>query len=118
MLGSLRRLLTAPVFEDEEKTAAAQLLFWLLITVSVIEVFTLIIILLVAPDRTFFISSALLINLFTMYFLRHGYVRSLSIVFVSLLWLILTVNGFTLNGIYTSSVAAHTVIIILGKSVV
>src|SRR5690349_17287382 len=100
MLESLRRLLTPPVFENEEKTAAAQLLFWLLVLATVIEFFALIVVALIVPERLPFLISVIVINGITFYILRHGQVNAVGVFFITALWIILTINSYTSYGIY------------------
>jgi PAS domain S-box-containing protein len=113
MLESLKRLLAPPLFEEDEKNTAAQLLHWLLIVASIIEVFSLVIIALFSSSRTPFVLAALSINAVSFYFLRRGNLRVGSIIFVGLLWLLLTVNGFRVIGIYSPTLSVYTLCIIL-----
>src|SRR5687767_8706962 len=95
----LRRLLTAPIFEDEVKTRQAYLLniiLWSLILIPIPYVFYTWI---AAPEN---LSRVLVqagfgetANLVLFYLLHRGHVHAASILQVCLFWLFFTVSAFT-----------------------
>jgi len=99
----LKRLLRAPVFEDEIKTEQAYLLhviLWTLIFVPIVYL------LFVFLKGTEYQSRALvqagageLMNLVLLLMLQRGYVRMTSILQVSTFWLFFTVTAITGSGI-------------------
>ncbi len=99
----LRRLLTAPIFDDEVKTCQAYLLniiLWALILIPIPYVFYTWI---AAPEN---LSRALVqagfgetVNLVLLYLLHRGYVQTASILQVCMFWLFFTITGFTGDGV-------------------
>ena len=101
---TLKRLLTAPVFEDEVKTRQAYLLnmvLWGLILIPIPYV------LYEWISRSENTRSVLIqagfgeiVNLILLLILHRGYVHAASVLQVCMFWLFFTVLGFTSNGVH------------------
>ncbi len=113
MLETLRRLLKPPLFDDDEKTAAAQMLHWILIVLTLTEAFGVMVLLAVLPRRAAFLIAAMVLNIVAFYLLRRGNVRTASMVFINLMWFVVTLSALSANGVFTTSVSLYAVLIIL-----
>jgi len=107
MAVSIRQLLTAPQFEDdEEKTRIAQLLHTILITLPLVMVILIVALLLVfGLPRSLYgaympVSAAILAiaAIGLLFWVRRGHVRSTSIILIALIWLPITSWLLSLGG--------------------
>ncbi|HNB54196.1 MAG TPA: GAF domain-containing protein, partial [Anaerolineales bacterium] len=126
MLTSIRRFLTAPVFEDEEKTRNAfllhtlSLLILLILTLSVL--LSPVLSVLVGASMNFnqvislFITRAgflVLLAFVTLGLTRAGYVRPASMFFVLAAWLMVTNNVYRSGGVLSLAFINYLLPIIL-----
>jgi GAF domain-containing protein len=124
MAAWIRRLLTTPVFEDEEKTRVAWLLnttlLALLVVLVVVVVFVVAFLGLptTAADLFTLLSGLVLtIAIAGLLFLtRHGYVRLTSTILLALLWLVITAWFGSVSGISgdNSSLIYALIIVLAG----
>ena len=99
----LRKLLTPPVFQEEEKAQQAFMLhfiLWTLVLVPIPFVIYHVFILRQTPQRILIQSGiAEIINFLLIVMLRRGHVRAASIMQVSAFWLFFTISALTGSGI-------------------
>lgn len=99
----LKKLFTAPVFEDDVQTQHAfmlHIILWALILVPI--PFVIVNFLFVADDRTRLLIQIVIgeaINIILLIMLRRGYVRMASILQVLVIWLFFTLTAFTGGGV-------------------
>lgn len=103
----IKKLFTAPVFDDEIKTQQAYLLHIILWTLICVPIPFVIYTLTLAPEnasRTI-IQAAFgeTVNIILLLILRRGYVQSASIIQVSAFWLFFTVTALTENGVQSEA---------------
>ncbi len=119
----IRRLLTGPVFEDEEKTRTARLLNAVLLTLLAAATLILVAIPLMAglplsgtSAFTWLIGLVVLVALLGLWLLmQRGQVRTASVILVSLVWLVATVWIGGIAGIASdSSLLLYALVIVLG----
>ena len=122
MSSRLRRLFALPVFEDEGKVQVARLLNVVLLTfgAAVALVLVAIVALFGAPadmtEWTTLLSAigALIVTAVLLVLARFGFLRLVSIVFLSLMWLFITVWIGTVAGLVSdTSLLAYPLIIVL-----
>ena len=99
----LKKLFTAPVFDDEVKTQQAYLLHIILWTLICVPIPFVIYALLLKPED---LSRTLLqaafgetVNIILLFMLHRGYVKAASIIQVSAFWFFFTVTAFTGSGV-------------------
>src|ERR1041385_6996396 len=99
---ALRDFFTAPIFEDEIKTRKAQLLYIVIWGLILVPIPYVLYHLIVSPEH---LKRALIqagfgeiVNIILLYILRLGYVRTVSIIQVSMFWLFFTVSALTSDG--------------------
>lgn len=106
----MRRWFTLPQLEDEYEAFAARVLHY-----------TLLLLICVAASFVFFVSSpsqliyipAILAVFGGCYYLLHsGRFRLASLIFVSGLWIVITLASFNLNGIRNASISSYAIVII------
>ncbi|HJS17298.1 MAG TPA: ATP-binding protein [Anaerolineales bacterium] len=99
----VKRILTPPVFDDEDKTQQAfmlNIILWSLVLVPIpLMLYTLVF----APQNTARLLAQTVfgevINITLLIMLRRGYVRAASIIQVSAFWVFLTVSAVTDGGV-------------------
>jgi|GEM_PF-2331329 len=115
----LRRLFTPPVFpEDEEKTRVARLLHIILWTSLLVVGGMTLATPFVEPEPLLSLSFALLggfavVIAGTLVLVRRGRIFLASIVFLSVVWLMLTFSAFAFGGVNGSSFSAYLVVILI-----
>src|ERR1043165_159509 len=99
---ALRDFFTAPIFEDEIKTRKAQLLYIVIWGLILVPIPYVLYHLIVSPEH---LNRALIqagfgeiVNIILLYILRRGFVRTASIIQVSMFWLFFTVSALTSDG--------------------
>lgn len=116
MFGWIGQLLGAPAFEgDEEKTRVARLLN------TVLWVFFLVMLAfgistLIFPnprEALSFVGIVLAVDLIALLLMRRGHVRMASIVFLSTVWLLLTLVALAFGGIDGTAVFGYVVIVVM-----
>ena len=113
----MRKLLTPPVFEDEEKTQTARLLhviLWTLI-LAVTSIATMGIIL--VPEYVIrgglIIGSVDATSLVLLGLTRRGYTRLTSILLVVSLWVIVTALALTANGVHAPAITGYLILVLI-----
>jgi len=100
----VKRLLTPPVFKDEEKTHQAYFLHVILLALMFIPVPYAIYVLIQGPEEStralIFIAVAEIINTIPFIMLRRGYVRQASVIQIAAIWLFLAVASITSSSVY------------------
>jgi PAS domain S-box-containing protein len=111
MFDVIRHFPAPPSFDDDVKTYAAQLLYWSLIVLTVTELVGIAILFLTGMRLTAPLPVLILLNLITLYLLHRQRLQAASLLFVSAMWLIITVNAFTNRGILSPSVGGYALLI-------
>jgi hypothetical protein len=116
MLGWIRQLLGAPVFEgDEDKTRVARLLnavLWAFLVVMLAYGIST----LMFPnprEALSFVGIVIAVDLIAFLLMRRGHVRIASIVFLSTVWLLLTLVALAFGGIDGTAVFGYVVIVVM-----
>jgi signal transduction histidine kinase len=113
----LRKLMATPAFEDEEKTRAAGLLNVILLSLLMISVVVVLIFAPIEPNSgraiyDLMVSAlAAVMYLGLLFLMRHGYVRTASMLLSCSLWVLTTVSVCTLKGIRNNAVCLYLVIV-------
>ena len=113
----LRKLLTPPVFPDEEQTRIARLLHWLLLAGAIALIFDAAILAIFAPETlpTFWINGLLLaVILLSYWVMRRGLVRTASLVLCLSAWITITYYLAISGGVTSPAFGFLTTIIIAG----
>ncbi|MEP6986210.1 MAG: ATP-binding protein [Chloroflexota bacterium] len=106
----IRRWFALPQLEDEYEAFAARVLHY-----------TLLLLICVAASFVFFVSSpsqliyipAILAVFGGCYYLLHsGHFRLASLIFVSGMWIVITLASFNINGIRNASISSYAIVII------
>ncbi|MBZ0304127.1 MAG: hypothetical protein K8J31_30610 [Anaerolineae bacterium] len=118
-IGSLRRLLAAPVFADEEQTRMAGLLHMILLSCLLGAAFFLFI-LLISPayfSITQFMlgTAALILVVGGLVVLRRGHVRPISLTLVICLWVIITLASAPDAGVRDPAFNGYIIVILIGS---
>lgn len=112
-----RRLFEPPIFEDEEKTRAAQIL-------NTFGWITLVILLLIMTSRIvsgewlsassrIFFPAVIFIIILALALLRYGYVQLAGAFVVVLLWAALTLQASGADGLRDATILAYSIIVLL-----
>ena len=100
----LKKLLTPPVFKDEEKTHQAYLLHVILLALMFIPVPYAIYVLIQRLEEStralMFIAVAEVINIIPFIMLRRGYVRQALVIQIAAIWLFLVIASITSSSVY------------------
>lgn len=117
MLQRLRRLFTAPIFPEEEKTRAAKIVNsfgWVVILVLLVLYISRWVSgeWLSASSRYIF-PLLILIVFISLVMLRRGYVRGAAVFFITFIWLGLTYQASQSNGLRDVAVMSYLAIILL-----
>lgn len=115
---TLRNLLSAPVFEnDEEKTRLAKLLNVILITVmALLMVFSVPALLLTPQVSRILIEGTLAVwSLFMLVVLRRGYVRQAAFLMSLTLWTVVSYGTYEAGGFRGSIMASYLAIILIAE---
>ncbi len=116
MLGQIRRHLAPPVFEDEEQTRTAGLLNTILLTVLVLSIGFMILAPVTSPNPLFswaFTGALVLTQLGALRLMRRGRVRLASLMFSTMLWLLVTASAVLAGGVRSSSFGVYTLLILI-----
>jgi PAS domain S-box-containing protein len=119
MLSRLRRFLTPPLFESEEKTRAARFLdsfSWS--AIAILIVFILIRLFLRSENSSIpllILALIVLILAAVQVLIRMGHVRGASIFLVSSTWALMTIQAWNADGIRDAATIAYLVIILLAS---
>jgi GAF domain-containing protein len=116
MLGWIRQFMGAPVFEgDEDKTRVARLLsavLWaFLIVMLVYGISTL-----AFPnprEALSFVGTIIAVNLIALLLMRRGHVPTASLVFLSTVWLFLSLVALVFGGIDGTAVFGYVVVVVM-----
>lgn len=113
----LRRLLTPPIFEDEEKTRAAQILNtfgWITLVVMFFIMMSRVASgeWLSASSRVFF-PAVIFILVLALALIHYGYVRLAGALVVVLLWAALTFQASGSDGLRDATILAYSIIVLL-----
>jgi PAS domain S-box-containing protein len=104
---SLKKLFTAPTFDDEIKSQQAYMLYIILWTLVCVPIAFFFYTLFLNPEnlrRTILQASfAESVNIFLLFLLYRGYVRAASIFQISAFWLFFTFTAFTGGGVHGES---------------
>ena len=114
----LKRLLTPPVFDDEEKTRAAQIVHFILVSMSAaIMIFTI-----TAfsqflsdsnPNGLSVIGILIIFVVVAWYLFYSGHIRGSAAAFVGIIWLATTVGTYAYGGIQGTSPIFFPIIILV-----
>src|SRR5215208_3476205 len=103
----LKRIMTAPVFEDEIKTQQAYMLHMILWTLICVPIPFVIYTLIINPQQTARTLTQVLftetVSLLLLALLRRGYVHITSILQVLAFWFLFTASAMTGNGVQGES---------------
>ena len=116
MFTRIKQLLTLPVFEDEDKTRIAALLNTILWTFLAIIIGYGLFTLLISPDHWpsfILIGSAFVLTLSTIFLTHRGYVRFSSLLFSSLLWILITSSVVAFGGVRASTFNGYVMVILI-----
>src|SRR5689334_4308539 len=108
--------LKAPVFEDDDKTRAASLLYYILVFSIAIDVLITLVVLLTSSINARYIGTDFGFGIgliFLLWLLHRGNVRLIGILISSFLWLIITYLVFTDSGILSPVFAGYSVVILI-----
>lgn len=115
----IKRMMTPPVFEDEEKTRVAMILsiiLWSVVTVVSVLIITWLITgkshdlgPYAFAANTFIIAVAMGLLLL----IRNGYVKSAGFAFVAFIWCNITFQAFTSDGVHGSAAIIYITIMVL-----
>lgn len=113
----LRRLLTPPLFENEDETYSAQVLN-AIIWVVIIAVFLLAIPrwgtnAWISPTTGIFLGILLIISLISFALMHRGYIRAASVFFVGFAWLTLIAQAALANGLWDVALLTLPALILL-----
>jgi PAS domain S-box-containing protein len=117
MLTMMRRLLLAPIFEDEETTRIAALLNLALLSLLAVAVpFSLFVLFL--PNEIKYLLwlttfATALLSCISLWLLRLGHVQTASRVAIAGFWLILTVELIPLGGLHSPVYSAYFIVILM-----
>lgn len=113
MFNRIKRFMSMPpTFDDDGRTYGAQLLHWILIVFTIAEIFA-------APlltrdgQVTPLVWAAILLNVLTLYVLHRRHFRTASVLFISVMWLIVTLSAVSGRGISTASIALYSPLVVL-----
>ncbi len=106
-----RHFPTPPDFDDDVKTYAAQLLHWSLIVLTITELVGIAILFGNGLPVYLPLPLLILLNLVTLYLLRRRYLDIASLLFVSVMWMMITFNAFTNRGVLSPSVGGYALLI-------
>jgi PAS domain S-box-containing protein len=118
MLNKLKKWLSPPVFEDEEKTRIAKISNTVLLSViAVLGVYTFARPELFLQDSQAVIANSIILLLLIsqLLVLRRGWVRAASIMVTSLAWVNLTAQAWIFGGVRDASFAAYILIILVAN---
>ncbi|MEO7720139.1 MAG: PAS domain S-box protein [Capsulimonas sp.] len=109
----MNRLLTFPVFEDEEKTRRASMLNTMLLCIIALLILGTLTPLFAGgiARRIWLDGSAILILFAALILNRRGRLEGAAITFLGILWCSLTLGAFTAHGVHAPAVAAYTLVI-------
>jgi signal transduction histidine kinase len=122
----LRKLITAPVFEDEAKTRAARLLNIVLLIFLIVTAAFLFFFIFVLPNHVA-VRYTVIVSLFIgimclglLYLVNYGYVRIVSVLFSSSLLAVTILSVYLIKGIRNNTASFYLVVIaiaalLLGK---
>jgi GAF domain-containing protein len=116
MLTWIRQFLAAPVFEDEDKTRVASMLNTILLTVLALAVTYSIFSLIAYPNpvpRLAMIGVVVLLVLGALFLMHHGRVQSASMLFSSMLWVIVTLIAIVSGGVLTTGSLSYIAVILV-----
>ncbi len=116
----IKRLLRPPVFEDEEKTRIALILS--VILGSVVAVLAILIIVWLVRGKSHelgpyaFAANTVIIAVAIglLFLIRKGYVKFAGIAFVAFMWINMTFQAFTSDGVRGSAAIIYVAIMVLG----
>ncbi len=138
MLTPLRKLITPPFFQDEEKTRVGHLLYWLVLALILIIFLEAVLLWVAAPEMvsTFWINGIIiLVGSLLLWMTRRGRVRESAFILCTMLWLLtayylsvsgglespvlgvlgaLVLVGATLFGIWGAVVSTGLTVVLLG----
>ncbi len=120
----IKRYFTLPVFADEEQTRAARLLITILLVLAGMGLVTDVVLLLiygwpttwqdVIPHITFVIILAMVLAAFA--FVRRGYMKAVSTVVLTFIWIAITQWVWTVEGLSLGhSIYVYTLIIVMAS---
>ncbi|MBN1954312.1 MAG: GAF domain-containing protein, partial [Anaerolineae bacterium] len=117
MLSRIKRLFAPPVFDDEEKTRVARLLYAALATIAAAMVVFIPVLAILNPETagpTLLFGLALAATILGLrYFMGRGYLTAATAIFLSVMLIAFTGNNVLFSGIRSSSASAYFLVIIL-----
>ncbi len=116
MITRIRQLLAAPVFADEEKTSATDLLNTILLAILAVTTVSSIIFLIKLPDPLYSTVVHIIIILLilgALFLMRRGHIRLASILFSAGVWLTITVTALFFGGVRGFPFTALVLVILI-----
>lgn len=116
MLNRIKRLLSPPIFpDDDDKTRIAQLLNIILLVLTVIFIINTIIAIFFNPDfnATLLNGASVLVSFALLFALHRKYVQVTSWATITIFWLFVTLIGFFISGLSITIVTSFFVLVVL-----
>jgi PAS domain S-box-containing protein len=116
MLSTVKHLLTPPTFDDDERTRRARLLNAILLSLIVMDIIFMATIVVALDDpipRLVAASTWLMVMSAGLYFSRRGYVKTVSYVVTTYIWMFITVALFAFGGVQNPILTAYISLILL-----
>ena len=116
MMSLFSKLFTRPTYPDDEKNLQARLIHAILLICFVINILYLLWeIIIDFPTPDYYFSNILLIFFLSALFilLKHGYVRFVSGIFVTMLWLVVTNSTYYWGGVLDPLYPAYLLVIVI-----
>ncbi|BDI28401.1 histidine kinase [Capsulimonas corticalis] len=109
----MNRFLNTPIFEDEEKSRRSKMLNMMLVSIIALLFLGTLTPLFAGGigRRVWLDGSAISILSIILLMNRRGHLESATLIFLSLLWLWLTVGAFTGHGVHAPALAAYMLVI-------
>lgn len=116
MLSQIQPLLRPPIFEDEEKTRLAALLYKILLATLILPATLVLYFLAVEPYAALKLvvaGSWILLSAGGIFLVHRGRVKLTSLLFTSLTWLLVTLTLTFAGGVRAPAFAGYTTVILL-----
>ena len=120
----IKDMLSPPVFEDEEKTRIARIL--VVILVAIIAVVGALIFTWLVMEKSdelgpyAFLADGMImaVSIGLLFLIRRGYIKSAGLIFVIFLWINISFQAFTSDGVRGSAAIVYMTILVLASLVV